>query len=152
MHLLVTAIEKPDHQVDYLHTVGAFVRSAFEDIQQQRRGAIAGAWRNKLEPRPDDDSARLFSREEGKMLATIWGIWAEHEIDFSRDDLSYNGDPPPPLRANSWESNWSRNVGVGLGGGFGWWRGVRAAPYAGVGVSLVGVYVGVWPKFLHHAH
>ena len=25
MHLLVTAIEKPDHQVDYLHTVGAFV-------------------------------------------------------------------------------------------------------------------------------
>ena len=30
MHLLVTAIEKPDQQVGYLHTVGAFVRSAFE--------------------------------------------------------------------------------------------------------------------------
>ena len=73
MHLLVAAIEKPDHQVDFLHTVGAFVRSAFEDVQQQRRGAIAGARRNKLEPRPDDDSARLFSREEDKMLATQYG-------------------------------------------------------------------------------
>ena len=73
MHLLVTALEKPDHQVEYLHTVGAFVRSAFEDLQQQRRGAIAGARRHKLEPRPDDDSARLFSREEDKMLATQYG-------------------------------------------------------------------------------
>ena len=56
-----------------MHTVRAFVRSAFEDLQQQRRGAIAGPQRNKLEPRPDDDSARLFSREEDKMSATQYG-------------------------------------------------------------------------------
>ena len=73
MHLLVTALENPDHQTEYWNTVGAFVRSAFEDLQQQRRGAIAGARRHKLEPRPDDDSARLFSRKEDKMLATQYG-------------------------------------------------------------------------------
>ena len=55
--------------MSFLHTAAAFVRSAFEDIHQQRRGALAGARRHKLDVRPDDDNARLFSKEEDKILA-----------------------------------------------------------------------------------
>ena len=63
MHLMVNAVEHPEKQHEYLHTAAAFVRSAFEDIHQQRRSAIAGARRHKLEVRPDDDSARMFKKK-----------------------------------------------------------------------------------------
>ena len=66
---MVTAVEHPAQQLEYLYTAAAFVRSAFEGIQQQRRSALAGARRHKLDVRPDDDSARLFSKEEDKVLA-----------------------------------------------------------------------------------
>ena len=112
MHLLVTALEKPDHQVEYLHTVGAFVRSAFEDLQQQRRGAIAGARRHKLEPRPDDDSARLFSREEDKMLATQYGKRKQGNKRNSRPQQqqqqqqqnTHRTDSQKPDRQRKWRS------------------------------------------------
>ena len=69
MHLMINGVENPQQQNQFLHTAAAFVRSAFEDLQQQRRGAIAGARRHKLDARPDDDSAKLFSKEEDKMLS-----------------------------------------------------------------------------------
>ena len=69
MHLMVNAVEHPAQQVEYLHTAAAFVRSAVKDIHQQRRSALAGARRHKLDVQPNDDSARLFSKEEDKLLA-----------------------------------------------------------------------------------
>ena len=69
MHLMINAVEHPQQQNQFLHTAAAFVRSASQDLRLQRTGAIAGARRHKLDARPDDDSAKLFSKEEDKMLS-----------------------------------------------------------------------------------
>ena len=68
VHLSVNAVGHHAQQLEYLHTTTAFVRSAFEDIQQ-RRSAIPSERRHKLNVRPNGGTARLFSKKEDKLLA-----------------------------------------------------------------------------------
>jgi hypothetical protein len=62
MHLLVKSVDGGD--VASMIQATAWIRSGWEDIQQQRRGYLAGrqAWR--LDKRTDDVKAKLLSKEE----------------------------------------------------------------------------------------
>ena len=62
MHKLVLSLDTNDTRE--VQTAAAFIRSAWEDLQQQRRELVAGRNKNKLDRRPDDTKARLLTPEE----------------------------------------------------------------------------------------
>jgi len=62
MHSLADFVETNNKQ-SLLHTA-AWVRSAWEDLHQQRRATLAGKQSFKLEKRTDDNRARLLTQEE----------------------------------------------------------------------------------------
>jgi hypothetical protein len=64
MNLLITALETKDP--NDTHQAAAYARSAWQDLQENRRGLIAGRARHKLEKRPDDTRPKLLSKEEEK--------------------------------------------------------------------------------------
>ena len=67
MHSMVHPQGKQDHSLAEM--VGAFARSAWEDIQQQRRSPIARREKSKLDIREDDSGGQLLSKEEGEKVA-----------------------------------------------------------------------------------
>ena len=62
MNMLVHHAEGSDPQS--LQVVAAMLRSSWEDVQQNRRGLLAGKQVGKLAPRTDDDRVRLLTKEE----------------------------------------------------------------------------------------
>ena len=67
MHALVHHVETDDKQA-LLHTA-AWIRSAWEDLHQQRRHTLAGKLSYKLEKRADDNRPRLLTAEEETKIA-----------------------------------------------------------------------------------
>ena len=69
MHSLTHYVETNDKQA-LLHTA-AWIRSAWEDLHQQRRHTLAGKQSYKLEKRADDNRPKLLSpEEESKIIIT----------------------------------------------------------------------------------
>ena len=66
MHLLVHNIETGDRET--LSLSAAWIRSSWEDIQQQRRHLLAGKQSFKLDPRVDDTRPKLLSKEEEQKI------------------------------------------------------------------------------------
>ena len=66
MHGLVDFSENPNPE--NLGVVGSLVRSAWEDLQENRKRILAGRNQHVLEPRPDMDAPRLLTREEEEKL------------------------------------------------------------------------------------
>ena len=67
----IAAIDRPETKVQHFHTTAAFVRSMFADPQQMHRAPVAGPRTYQLDPRPDGDTARLFSRRENNLLGNL---------------------------------------------------------------------------------
>jgi hypothetical protein len=67
MHQMVHQQEVQDPKS--LEVIAAMLRSAWEDVQQQRRVLMAGRQAPKLDTREDDNRARLLSREEEDKIA-----------------------------------------------------------------------------------
>ena len=65
-HQLVHHLESGDRQS--LGAAAAYIRSTWEDLQQQRRGLLAGRQSFKLDRRTDDNKARLLSKEEEQKI------------------------------------------------------------------------------------
>ena len=69
MHSLTHHVETNDKQA-LLHTA-AWIRSAWEDLHQQRRHLLAGKQSYKLEKRSDDNRPKLLtSEEQAKIILT----------------------------------------------------------------------------------
>ena len=62
MNMLVHCAESGDQRS--LHVQAAMLRSAWEDLLQMRRSALAGRQFRKLDPRLDDTRPKLLSKEE----------------------------------------------------------------------------------------
>ena len=67
MHEMVQQQEVQDPRS--LEIIAAMLRSAWEDVQQQRRTLMAGRQAPKLDTREDDNRARLLSKEEEEKVA-----------------------------------------------------------------------------------
>lgn len=67
MNALVHHVETDDKQA-LLHTA-AWIRSAWEDLHQQRRHTLAGKLSYKLEKRTDDNRPKLLTAEEENKIA-----------------------------------------------------------------------------------
>lgn len=66
LHLTVQFAETKD--MTALAIASAYFRSSWEDLQQGRRQLIAGKQSRKLEPRADDTTPKLLSKEEEKQI------------------------------------------------------------------------------------
>ena len=66
MHALVHNQETNEREA--VATAAALVRSAWEDLQQQRRHILAGKQAFKLDKRTDDTRPRLLSKEEEQKI------------------------------------------------------------------------------------
>ena len=62
MHMQMHFLETGDKK--HLSMVAALTRSAWEDLNQNRRTLLAGKQSFKLNPRLDDDKPKLLTREE----------------------------------------------------------------------------------------
>ena len=67
MHCMVHEEEPRDHSE--AEEIAALARSAWEDLQQQRRSLIAGRQMGKLDIREDDSRAQLLLKEEEEKVA-----------------------------------------------------------------------------------
>ena len=105
MHLLVHYCESGDRKS--MVEGAAFCRSAWEDLQQQRRGLLAGKQSFRLEPRVDNTKARLLTKEEeAKLVRTprptfrrpnerpTW-MNAQQPSSSNAFRRSYSGSRPP---------------------------------------------------------
>ena len=99
-----------------LTLAAAFARSSWEDLQQQRRGLLAGKAAPKLGPRKDQDAPRLLTPDE------------EEKVQKSRQQQSFAGSRGrtfyrPNFRGDRSRSNkprdrsFSRSSGKGKGKG-----------------------------------
>lgn len=72
MHLLVHFFEQPEVEklvaAQHVAQASAWIRSAWQDLHEQRRSLFAGRQAWKLDPRPDDTKTRLLSQEEEKRI------------------------------------------------------------------------------------
>ena len=67
MNMMVHGLEMNDRQ--FTGVAAAWVRSAWEDLNQQRRYLIAGKQSFKLDHRADDNRPRLLTKEEEQQIA-----------------------------------------------------------------------------------
>ena len=115
MHSLVHHVETNDKQA-LLHTA-AWIRSAWEDLHQQRRQTLAGKQSFKLDKRTDDNRPRLLTQEEESKItisrprpqpkpARFWGDTS------SGEHRRYNYGPQQPPKS----SGKGRGKGRGKGG------------------------------------
>ena len=109
MHRLVHYCESGDRKS--MVEGAAFCKSAWEDLQQQRRGLLAGKQSFRLEPRADNTKARLLTKEgEAKLFRTPrptgrwrsprgWGYWPDTcgPTSKRRGALANLLADPPPL-------------------------------------------------------
>jgi len=117
MHLLVHFLETNDKSA--LATSGAYLRSASEDVLQQRRQFMAGKQAWKLPRRADDNRPTLLTADEEKRIKPERQPRLEHRFR----PLPPQGGPPASS-SNRWESKWeprprfrsnSRGKGKGKG-------------------------------------
>ena len=73
MHALIEFAEQPEPK--NLGVVAALIRSAWEDLHQNRKRLLAGKQTYLLKPRPDFDQARLFDKEEEEKLRKSREFW-----------------------------------------------------------------------------
>jgi hypothetical protein len=66
MNLMTHFIETEDK--GDIGVAAAWIRSAQQDIREQRRGLLAGRQAWKLDPRKDDDKPKLLTLEEEKRI------------------------------------------------------------------------------------
>jgi hypothetical protein len=66
LNILADFIENEDHT--NIGLAAAFIRSAQQDIREQRRGLLAGRQAWKLDPRKDDEKTKLLTAEEEKRM------------------------------------------------------------------------------------
>ena len=66
LNMYIHLAETKDMQ--HLKMATALARSAWEDLQQSRRHLMAGKQSHKLEPRTDDQTPKLLTKEEEKRL------------------------------------------------------------------------------------
>ena len=116
MHLLVNFMDSGD--LAQIGTTSAFLRSAHQDLQEQRRNYLAGRQSWKLDPRSDDAKPKLLTSEEEKKIRTP----QEGRRPQQRSNQPF---APPPTGWGKGESKWyqssssrprSRSQGRGKGG------------------------------------
>ena len=105
MHMVVHHLETSDKEA--IGVGAAFVRSAWEDLQQQHRFLIAGKQSFKLEQRTDDTRPRLLSKPEDQTLAEAgtlspgpdhFGVkLAALAMHFTIMSSNIAGEQPPPV-------------------------------------------------------
>lgn len=71
MNLLVQQVEKGDNDHRALALAATCCRSAWEDLQQQRRSLYAGKAAHALPRRPDDQRPRLLTQEEEEKIKKV---------------------------------------------------------------------------------
>jgi hypothetical protein len=66
MHMQMHFMEQNDKK--HMAVVAALTRSAWEDINQNRRALLAGKQAHRLQQRQDNDQARLLTKEEEEKI------------------------------------------------------------------------------------
>ena len=104
MHMLVHHLETNDKEA--IGVGAAFVRSAWEDLQQQRRFLMAGKQSFKLEHRADDTRPKLLSKEEEQKIGrgrnpkprarSFWGEASSSSHAFSSNEQQHRRRTPTP--------------------------------------------------------
>ena len=117
MHCMVHEEEKRDHSE--AEVIAALARSAWEDLQQQRRSLIAGRQMSKLDIREDDSRARLLSKEEEEKVAKGRAARAQQQFRATPDwrNTSQTGFAKPYY--NKWQPASKQGKGKGKGKGKG---------------------------------
>ena len=114
MHAIVHHIETGEPKE--LGVAGAWARSAWEDLQQNRRNLMAGKQAFKLDPRPDDTRPKLLTKEEEQKIhrprpkpsaSKFWG-----------EASTFNG-PNPTEKMSHGKGNFRRSSTMGKGRGKG---------------------------------
>ena len=88
MNLMVHSIETGNPK--NLELSAAELRSAWEDVLQQRRGLLAGRQAPKLDKRPDDNRTRLLSAEEEKKVFTAPPEAKSSQISISGRKITFS--------------------------------------------------------------
>jgi hypothetical protein len=105
MHTLVDFVETNEKQ-SLLHTA-AMIRSAWEDLHQQRRQTLAGRQSFKLDKRSDDNRARLLTQEEESKIVRprpqprptrFWGDTSSSSKEQQFSQKSFHDKPRTPSR------------------------------------------------------
>ena len=113
MHMLVHHMEKNDKEA--IGVGAAFVRSAWEDIHQQRRFLIAGRQSFKLDHRVDDTRPRLLSKEEEQKIGKKSKPKPRARPFWGDANSSSNAFPAPEQQHRN-RSSTPRSKGKGKGG------------------------------------
>ena len=115
MNLLVQYFET--NSVDALGASAAFLRSAWEEANEARRGYLAGRQAWKLNHRQDDKRARLLSEDEEKKIRNETKRKGKGKGNARPWFSSWQDKQSTPR--NDWGRNWrsrSRSQGKGKGG------------------------------------
>jgi hypothetical protein len=93
MQYYVHGLNEPEPDPDTFIAVVALVRSAFQDIREERRRKVVGSARTVLETRPDDTRAKLLTDAEQKKLEKQRQVTASATNTFRsfRDQASKGG-------------------------------------------------------------
>jgi hypothetical protein len=95
MHSLVAHLEGGDQK--HLGLAAAWLRSAWQDLHEQRRGLIAGGkGRSLLDKRPDDVRPRLLTAQEEEKLSKARKPPAKAKNIWGSDHGPNPPRPPPP--------------------------------------------------------
>ena len=108
MHCMVHEEER--HDQSEAEVIAALARSAWEDLQQQRRSLIAGRQMSKLDIREDDSRARLLSKEEEEKVAKGRAARAQQQFRATPDwrNTSQTGFASPTTTSRSPQTNKAR--------------------------------------------
>ena len=119
MNFLVSHLQSGDRKE--LGLTAALVRSAWQDLHEQRRALLAGGkGKSLLEKRPDDEKPRLLNPQEEekinkarKPLAKAKNIWGRHD----GPQPPRPPQPPGEFRGRPRSRSQTRGKGKGKGGG-----------------------------------
>ena len=111
MHCIV---HEEEHHSE-AEVIAALARSAWEDLQQQRRTLITGRQMGKLDIREDDSRAQLLSKEEEENVAKGRAARAQQQFHATPDwrNTSQTGFATPYY--NKWQPASKQGKGKGKG-------------------------------------
>ena len=93
MNSLVSHLETGDRKA--LGVTAALVRSAWQDLHEQRRSLLAGGkGKNLLEKRPDDERTRLLTPQEEEKINKAHKPSAKAKKFWGRNDGPQQPRPP----------------------------------------------------------
>ena len=114
MHMLTHHLETGDREA--IGIGAAWVRSAWEDMHQQRRTLYAGKQAFKLDHRADDTRPRLLSKEEEQKIQRqrrpkprARPFWGESQSS------NFRSNDPPPYRSKTPTTPRAKGRGKGKG-------------------------------------